>query len=494
MSYYKPVNEATASVVKTVIDTISTGLDKMDRKSYSPGISRSSSLSHATNGLNIFFPVLVSQNNTLDTAMLISSKVVEKKAVTLLQIAFSAFNITNSTDATQFIKQFHTNLKSQISLDDFINSMDSYVTENDLVPMENKEMYQSVLEDLKRISYYYPEDINETSLNAYSVMETYNGERIIKEANGDLDERKFAYQQNKDNIDKYDRDMKNAADREYQKDKDDRQFRYQKDKDDTQFQYRKDMDARELERQKNMDSRMTARNNTQNSKDSIDMLKNQILTSDIKKANEAVPTMMAVNFIAIEGDHQIQRQIVIGVKAKLYLVDSQDVINKIVTKNVDKNIMLKFIKASTKEISFIKDFLFAIDNAKLNALSKSKKGSSTYALLKVLERRALGGKIRKSFKSNNAYKAIATLAITREEADEIYKYNNIDVTKPNVIRPIMEDLNLLMFIITDESAETVSILMDTGDDNFETISYTHLERETSDNSSRKIVNLISKMR
>ena len=236
-----------------------------------------------------------------------------------------------------------------------------------------------------------------------------------------------------------------------------------------------------------------ARNDIQNQKDIQQMFTSQIFSSDVKKANEMVPTMMVINFVVLDGEHQIHKEMVIGVKAKLFPVESQDVINKIVVKNADKNILLKFIKASTKEISFLKDFLFAIDNAKLAAIGNSKRGSSTNKLLKVLERRALNGKIRKAFKLNNAYKAIATLVISKEEVDYIQKYNNIDVMDPKVIRPIMENLSLMMFIVTDDSNETASILMDSGDDLFETISYTHLEREASDNSSKKIINLMTRM-
>lgn len=474
-----------SSVVKTVTDVISDGINKADSIRTSPGIARSSSLTKATSGLNIVFPCLVTKTSKIDTAMMIS-RAVERKAVSLLQIAFSAFDITYAKDATDFIKNFHTNLKGKISLDDFIDAMDTYAHENGLIPEERADMFKAVLEDLRSITTYYPDDASERSLNRFKVIESVTGMRIFTEAEDNKrdpkDDYKFQYQKQKDY--KQDKDQKKEKGRE-------RAYKMARDKARDAYQAKRDdiEDRRAAEK----DARMAARNDIQNQKDVSDMFTNQVFSSDIKKANEMVPTMMVVNFITLDGEHQINRQVVIGVKAKLFPVESQDVINKIIVKNADRNILLKFIKASTKEISFLKDFLFAIDNAKLSAIANSRNGSSTNKLLKTLERRALNGKIRKAFKINNAYKAIATLVISREEADYIYKNNNIDVMNPRVIRPIMENLSLMMFIVVDDSAETASILMDSGDDSYETISYTHLEREASDNSSKKIINLMTKL-
>lgn len=494
-----------SSVVKTVTDVITDGINKADSIRTSPGIARSSSLTKATSGLNIVFPCLVTKTSKLDTAMMIS-RAVERKAVSLLQIAFSAFDITHAKDATDFIKNFHTNLKGKISLDDCIDTMDTYAHENSLIPVERADMFKAVLEDLRSITAYYPDDVSEKSLNRFKVTtESVHGMRIFTEADKEnkrdpKDDYKFQYQRQRDYKQDKDQKAERGRDRAYKirrdKESDKRQDardEYQRERDETRDEYQAKRDEIEDRRAAEKDARMAARNDVQNQKDISDMFTNQVFSSDIKKANEMVPTMMVVNFITLDGEHQINRQVVIGVKAKLFPVDSQDVINKIIVKNADRNILLKFIKASTKEISFLKDFLFAIDNAKLSAIANSRNGSSTNKLLKTLERRALNGKIRKAFKINNAYKAIATLVISREEADYIYKNNNIDVMNPRVIRPIMENLSLMMFIVVDDSAETASILMDSGDDSYETISYTHLEREASDNSSKKIINLMTKL-
>ena len=45
----------------------------------------------------------------------------------------------------------------------------------------------------------------------------------------------------------------------------------------------------------------------------------------------------------------VRTQVVIGVKAKMYPVDSADIINRIALKHKDKNGLLKFIKSTTRE-------------------------------------------------------------------------------------------------------------------------------------------------
>lgn len=459
------------SVVKDITDAISDVGDvvkDMDRFGSNPNINRAGSLSKATSGLTLVFPVLCTKSLPLDTASMVT-KAVERKAVSLLQVAFSAFNITNVKDATQFVKNFHTNLKGKMSIDDFIDAMDSYVNENSLIPKENMATYRAVMEDLKNINYTFGDDISESSINDYKTTSSLYGLRVVKEVDNDLERQKFAYQQAKD---------------QEKQDFEDNKFAYQQQKDYHNLQQNK--------KKYNLDKE---RNSIQNRKDNMDTIRQQLLSTDVKKANEMVPTMMIVNLITTDKDTQsaIERPIVIGVKAKLYPVDSQDVINKIITKNTDSNILLKFIKVGTREISFVKDFLFAIDNAKLSAIANSKNGSPTNKLLKVLERRALGGKIRKAFRANNACKAISTLVISKEEAEQIYKYNGLDVMDVKIIRNIMESLNLMMFMVADESEESVSIIVDSGDDVYEVVSYTHLEREASDNSSKKIVNLMTKI-
>lgn len=499
---YNTIHE---TVIQDVVDVMKDGIEAADttlNPSGAPaGLTRAGSLTKATSGLTLVFPVLVDSGLPIDTAAMVT-KAVERKAVSLLQIAFSAFNITNSKDAYEFIKTFHTNVHSKMTMDEFIDAMDS-LSEQVEMPREDRRKYNAVMEDLKKnCGYYLGEDICETSINDYKVLTKGIGYSIVKE---ELDEDLKDFYKQQEYEDRHQQFMNN--DEEYRDRLDRRHLDNEREtqrhqwaknsdeRDEKKYQLDKDKWEEDQRRDKRDYQMKNARNNIQNSKDNFEMLKNQLLTSDVKKANEMVPSMMIVNFYTTDEKTQavISRQMVIGVKARMIPVNPEDVANKLVSKYADSNMLLKFIKATTREISFAKDFILALDSAKLNAVANSKKGSSTYRYLKVLERRALRGKIRKTLKLNNAFKAISTLVISKETAEYIRRFNNFDVLNPSTIRPIMEKLNLMMFIVADESEESVSIIMDTGDDTYELYSYTSLERESSDGSYKKAINLMTKV-
>ena len=482
------------TVIRDIVDTIKDGIDSVDSvgfavKGTSSGrLASSTSLSKATEGLVLVFPHLCTESVSLETAMMLT-KAIETKAVSLLQIAFSAFNITNSEDAVSFVKQFHTNIGSgKITLDGFMDAMDAATNESGN-PFNgvDRRLVKSVLEEFKQMECYFEEDLSETSINDFSVVNRY-GNYIITEARRGGFGGKY-----KPDVAKFRHQVASEKRRDaYKRERDSKQDAYQRERDAAQD--KKD-DRNYHQKEREIDLKFADIDNKQ-FKDDFDMIKQQLMPSDVKKANDMVPTMMIINFVTTRGDKNatpIRSQAVIGIKAKLYPVTSNDIINKIIVKNADTNVFLKLMRVSTRELNFVKDFLLAIDDAKLSAISCSTKGSDTNKLLKLLERRALKGKIRSKLNMKNAYKAITTLTISKEEADMIKQYNNVDVYNPSTIRKIMETLNIMQFIIADDSEESVYIIMDTGEDMYEKISYTHLERESTDGSYKKAINLMTQV-
>ena len=152
---------------------------------------------------------------------------------------------------------------------------------------------------------------------------------------------------------------------------------------------------------------------------------------------------MIINFVSTGTDNPIEMSnIVIGVKAKLYLIDSQDIINRIIAKNKDKRVLLNFIRSATREISFWKDFVFAVDRAKIDAISTSGRGSSS-KLWKVLERRALKSRIKRGMGMTNDATAITTLVVSQTEVEYLKKEENINLENPKFARSIMDSYNFM---------------------------------------------------
>lgn len=401
------------------------------------------SVAQASSNLTLVFPIITSKNMSIDNAAMIA-KAMERKAVSMLQMLFSAISISAVDNGIEYISNFHTNLKidDKISIDGFIDALDKFVVNNESVEISDIELYEKAKQDLRNLNYFLPDSLNETSLNEYKVYpQSYFGEPVII--------------------------------REAEK-------------------VKANIIVKDIKRTEHGPKEMNELDKLNAIKVKHDIVRNQLVDSDVKKANELVPTMMIVNFVSTNFDEPIENQVVVGVKAKIYPVDSVDLLNRIKIKNHDKNGMLKFIRATTREISFLKDFMFAIDKAKVDALSQSKRGSSS-KLWKILERRAVKSKFRRTLGQTNDASAISTLVLTQEEVEYLKKTENIDIENPGVIRPIMESYNLMGVCIVDESMEVAKFIFDTGDDIYESLSFNHLERENNNGLDRKVINLMTKM-
>ena len=484
------------TVVSDIFETIKDGVriagDVVNPKSVR--VRNARSLARATSGLTLAFPVICSNTLPIETASMIA-KAIERKNVSMLQMAFSAYNITNAKDAVEHLSKFHQNLNlSKMDLDKFMDVMEMLGESSYIYP----EDVRAIAEDCKRnLNYVLSNSISDTSLLEYAEITRYGEKRVVKETRDDIEYDKMAqsdihhYEKMRQSDSQHQDKMKqsNAQHRD-RINQSNNQFDRQMKQADDQFEKKQDQQQRfhddDMEKE-----RIKQRQNA------VDSQRQQftamLLPSDVKKANEMQPTLMLVQFYVNDKDRDLNvaQQFVCGVKSKLYAVGSDEILNKIITKNVDSDILLKLVKVSTREISFVKDFLLGLDEARLDALSKSRKGSGS-RIFKALERRAIKGKIRRSLRMENSAKAISSLVISSEEAEELKKYENIDIYQPRTIVPIMEKLNLLYFAVVDTTAESVDIITD-GENEYETYSFTNLERESSDNTYKKVVNLITKV-
>ena len=236
---------------------------------------------------------------------------------------------------------------------------------------------------------------------------------------------------------------------------------------------------------------LEARSNEPTLKDQTEYFKNQLLPQDVQKANELMPTTVAVNFTTYSDGIKNRSTGIIGVKAKLYPVDSMEIISRITSKYKDSNTLFNLIRASTREISFFKDLAFAIDKAKLDAVNMAKE-SNNAKLFKLLERRAAKNKFSALLKKNDA-SPITSLVISQEEVEYLKKYNNLDMEKSYVTRSILEAYNLMDIVIADESLEVAKFLFDDGDGIYDTLPFDALEKEAKDSSYKKVINLMSKI-
>lgn len=482
------------SVVRDIVDVL-TSLKDYDEVQFinNAKANRSfKSITSATKDLILTFPVMVSSDIEPDNAIMIA-KAHEKKMASLLHILFTAISVENNEDVFDYVKKFHSNIGSMNgTLDDYVESLDKLAStfgeSYDQTLKIDKAVLNTVLEDLKESNYVLPDDTKESSLESFKIIPGYRtgmNDMIIQEANNVNTNISISNSENDATMVSDYENMPNHGGIS------DNEYRRAKARLDQVNGYNKN---------NNYGGRIAYKSGFANDKDFADYLKNMtdyhgkvILDNEYKKANELQPTMMVVNFMRHSeenGDHI--NTAVIGIKAKIYPVSSTDICNRISSKLDDKNVLTNFVRATTNEIAFFRDFLFAIDKAKIDAVSYSNKATSN-KLWKVLERRSQKSKFRRSLKMYNDATAISTLVLSENDVEYLKKVNNVDILNVGKARKILDAYNFMCICILNQSTEVAYILYDTGDDTYEMIPFSGLEREASDNSYKKMVNLLSKV-
>lgn len=229
----------------------------------------------------------------------------------------------------------------------------------------------------------------------------------------------------------------------------------------------------------------------ENLKNEMEYFTKQLMDSDVKKCNELVPSLMIVRFNTMKEGNVVTSQFVAGVKARLIPVDSYDIIDRIDTKNKDRAGLVNLIRATTKEISFVKDYLLAIDRAKIEAKKNSIRNKGN-GIWKTLEKRATKSVWKRLIGKSNDAGCITTLVISQQVVNALKKDYNVNMADVKTASAIMDAYNLLCVVIVDESTEVARFLYD-GEGWYEDISFTSLERESGDGSYKKVINLLSKM-
>lgn len=489
MHEYKTLlSEADMGPLKKVLSLMDLDFDELKRGitgtingSSSTGFKMNSNIAKEAKGLTAVFPVLVSESVSVEQAQMIA-KAAERKYVTMFQMLFAASQITDAKSAQSYLKKFHNNITSSLDLSDmtvddvidFANKLDEEVQTTALTNARITEATKAVLEDLAFNENYtkvLAENLNTVSLNNYKVKTVFGDYKVtqVSEAGDDY----YTVEDRTDSTEWEGRDDNNGN--------------VYKQRTNTTTR-RTPITAR--------DRAATLKDKNATLKDKADIISKQIVTTDIKKANEATPSLMIINFVtqADGRDNEIVNTAVIGVKCVIHYVPSSEMMNRMVLKNTDRRGLLNFIRATTGEIQFFRDFLFAIDRAKIDAVAKTSKGSNS-RIWKMLEIRANRAKMNATARADNAAcAAITMLVLSKAEVDIIKQSYRLDLSKASTMLSVMKGYNFIGVAVIDEVNEKVDFLYDDGTKNFETISFMSLEREQGAGEYKKMINTLVKGR
>lgn len=406
-------------------------------------------------------------------------------------------------------------------------------------------------EFLDSLNHRYPlNSISEYAISDYYIMDAYGTPKVFREdSKNNIREREFEYRKQKDERDdtyKRNRDFysdmqksndfayktsrdatldaQKKADYDYRKSNDDRNYEYRKSKDEEDRKYRQSRDA-ELDAQKRADDEYRRSNDNRNynyrkssddrnynyrqsrdaaidaqkrAENKYNYLSKQLLDSDVKKANELQPTMIMINYQVADRDkdssevnNYISDTFIAGVKSRLISVHSADILERIKFMGKGGADMKNLIRATTKETSFSKDFLSAIQQAKIDAKKDSKLYKSN-GIWRSLAARSARSKINRLIRMQNGSAAITTLVMTVQEVEIAKEQYGIDLLNPGNAIKFMDAYNLLALVIVDEQTETAHFIYD-GDAYYEVLAFSTLQKE-NDRSYKQVIDLLNKTR
>lgn len=380
-----------------------------------------SSLSRKAAEGTLQFPVLVSRSLDIETAQMIS-KALERNFASFVQVAMTmspSFDLEQDKDLAGYVRKFHQNQGIKSSANDIHNMLtmvDESVRENyDYTVIENGSLVANTVCEGSTLG------VRRANLEgSYDVMEGVEMSKLND---------KFVPVIEKANT------------------------------------------TNQKQNGTNTGSTTNGTNMTQFS------LPSRVLTdNDAKKANELVPTMMHTKVRAVTPNGAGRDiEFLIGIKSFLHPINSEEMVDNILSGLRNKGKLFNFIRWTSGEIGFFKDFLFGIKQMKLDVTNQSMGHSGWWIALK---RRKELAKINNRMQLPTGILPNATIVITMEEAEYIKNNLGYDLLNEAVVNRLMKEYFLLGFTIVDMGAQVAHFLFD-GQDYYQAVSFSGLEKGTS---------------
>lgn len=213
---------------------------------------------------------------------------------------------------------------------------------------------------------------------------------------------------------------------------------------------------------------------------------------DVKKMNDAIPSILVVRFYSKLDNGEVSTvptEFIIAVKSKLIPVTTTEILRRIMNDNKDGKKFLKFMRVITGELS-ASNVIFGFSRMKDDIKSTKRKGAYG-EIWNLLANRAAASREAVKHGVRNDFSAITTVLISQNDADELFREENFDISDPKNAYHFMQSYNLIAFAIADDATESLKIMMDDGEKNFEEYAYRMFERETKDGTYKKLINLMA---
>lgn len=485
--------------LKDIVDIINSSEAKDEMKTNLLSKKYSSIATRASEG-TLQFPILISNSLDIETSQMIV-KALERNYATFVQTVISMNSVTSSSDISEYLKQFHQNYKpGAVDKGDVLNLIktldENYkisVAEDGIYILSetynntstsgtvkaNKEQLINLLEDLNKsilnnkviprdtAIYHFKDNEKNAKFNAVKEEFIKPSERRIRDilANdyglrtprigpktaeySDAERNLIANMQHD-----YDEQRRNEERREEM--------------------HQSDLASNTAQMALNAAKLKQAQLQT----NTFDIPQQMLKDNDVKKANELISTVMHVRLHLVNDKKEPigTKDFMLGVKGTMHPIKSEEMILNVsnACKNDDK--VFNFLRWTTGEISFFKDFYLNLDSMKSDVYNESKGASRWWIALK--NRRALGKASGFNAFTKNKILPNATIVISSEEAEIIKSQYGYDIMNSFFTSKIMKTYYLLGFVVVDNSAQVAHFMFD-GDVDYQSVSFSGLEKENT---------------
>lgn len=429
-------------ILRDMVDTVSDLKHIKDKAGLKT--RKYSSISKRSTEGTLQFPVLVSKSMDIDTLQIIS-KALERQFASFIQVVLSmspALDLNKEKDAIGFLRKFHQN--SSVKTDTF-----------DLMAHENSihsafEAFVNEESGLVLLGATY-----EGSTGPILASNKKQLESMLEHVREDILNRKYTprattYKFTNENLTVYHNTVVYEADGEKR------------------------------------DTSKVAGRDGRNVPDRL------LRDNEVRKSNELVPTTLHIRTLLMnEQGQQGYMDFIIGVKTTMHPVSTDEMVNNLLGAVRNQGKFFNFVRWTSGETNFFKDFLFNIREIKDDVVDRSAGASPWWIALK--RRRRLAA-VKDRLLLPNQILPNASIVVSMEEVDAIKSQYGFDLMQVSVADKIMSKYFLLGLVVVDNSSQVAHFLFD-GQTDYQSISFSGLEKENSSKTDlRDVMKIIDRSR
>lgn len=487
-------------VFKDILDTIKAANIEGYTKDYLSQ-KRYSSISKRSMDGTLQFPVLVSRSIDIDTLQIVT-KALERQYSSFVQIVLSMspiMNVDKERNISDYLNKFHQNTDVKTDIHDIGNAIikDNYTCytneHNYLFACICEGATPNVINDNKKQLTTIFESLNIDKLNDKFIPKNniyrFSDDTMSAKHNNIVKEATSSQTQRLREIAKQARNAGDYA-TELQAQKaliSAGQYHHDRNELKQTQKAQRDLDKQKLELQK-----QSLRPKLRDTDVSFISGGKMLSDNEVKKSNELVPTMLHLRLKMVNKDSDDVGffDFMVGVKATMHPINSDEMMLNLIAACKNNNKFFDFMRWTSGEISFFKDFLFGISEIKDDVVSRSSGASPWWITLK--RRKALS-KIKNALMIPNQVLPNTTIVVSMNEVEQIKTTYGYDLMNPTFVDKIMKTYFLLGFVVVDNSTQIAHFMFD-GQGNYQSVTFTGLERENSAKvDTKEILKLINKV-